>query len=634
MAGSFTDVRNTRRVPPRTRRAASAPTPSRTPAATDPRRTAEPAARSSGRKDAATPTPRKRATGGAAEASASPAAAGRTRAGRAGGTAAGTSAAATSAGGPAAGTKTGGTRTARRAAVAKTAGDTTAQDTTVGTGTPARATRSAAAGKAATSSATASKGAASRATASRATASTATASRATASRATASKARRTAGNTPAPDGTAAEGTAAKGSAAKSPAAKSTAAEGGAGGTAATRRAAAGSPAATRTAKTPAAQSPPARAAKNPTASEPARKASTRTTSTRTTTSSTPADQPRRARPARPAAAPTAAGVDPATDILVGDGHVADHTGPDGSDGAGGLVPPRPAPRRPGLIPTDIADALSSVIARATGEIRKYEKGSRKGGDIEDVHKMRVATRRIRAYLKAARPVMDHAAADGLRADLRDVAAALGVVRDLDVMIDRLHQEADGLGSPDTEALGVLIDHLDGERTQARSALVEALDAPGYPALLTELDVAAAAPPVADPWADLHELAGKEWRKLDKAHRVLHRAHGDDPPDDDLHELRIWGKRARYTAELLRDKGPATDFLAALAALQEVLGDHQDAHVLEERLRRLVVEAGDPQAGVAAGRIVQLCVQARKAARAAYPAAWDAVEAAAERAFPA
>nr|WP_240189019.1 CHAD domain-containing protein [Nakamurella flavida] len=277
--------------------------------------------------------------------------------------------------------------------------------------------------------------------------------------------------------------------------------------------------------------------------------------------------------------------------------------------------------------------MSAVIARATGEIRKYEKGSRKGGDIEDVHKMRVATRRIRAYLKAARPVMDHAAADGLRADLRDVAAALGVVRDLDVMIDRLHQEADGLGSPDTEALGVLIDHLDAERTQARAALVEALDAPGYPALLTELDGAADAPPIADPWADLHELAGKEWRKLDKAHRALHRAHGDDPPDDDLHELRIWGKRARYSAELLRD-GSVKDFLAALAALQEVLGDHQDASVLEERLRRLVTEAGDPRAGVAAGRIVQLCVQARRRARDAYPDAWEAVTDAARQAFPA
>jgi CHAD domain-containing protein len=219
-----------------------------------------------------------------------------------------------------------------------------------------------------------------------------------------------------------------------------------------------------------------------------------------------------------------------------------------------LAPPRPAPRRPGLIPTDIADSIGPVLGKAVADIRAHEDGSRRGGDIEDVHKMRVATRRVRAYLKAARPALDRTAADRLRGDVRELAGTLGVIRDHDVMIDRLHTEAAQLGDPDTGGLEHLISRLETERIAGRDRLVSELDDPSYQALLAELEEAAAQPPVADPWADLHELAADEWRTLQKAHRKLHRTFGKNPPDDELHELRIFGKRARYAAELLHEKG--------------------------------------------------------------------------------
>lgn len=348
--------------------------------------------------------------------------------------------------------------------------------------------------------------------------------------------------------------------------------------------------------------------------------------------------PTRTRPSRAAAAPRPALValpspNPGSDLENGAPVGQDLPAPTAAL-ANGLAPPRPAPRRPGLIPTDIADALRAVLRKATAEIRKHEHGSRRGGDIEDVHKMRVATRRIRAYLKAGRPTLDADVADGLRGDLSDLASALGVIRDHDVMIDRLHVEATELGEPDAGALESLIGQLDAQRTAGRSSLVDELDDPGYQALLANLDRAAANPPVSDPWADLHELAAGQWRRLDKAHRTLHRTFGDDPPDDPLHELRIFGKRARYSAELLQDRGRVDEFLAALADLQEVLGNHQDARVLEDRLRELVAESRDPHAAIAAGRVIQRCVERRTAARQAYPDAWRRAAAAAKAAFPA
>lgn len=299
-----------------------------------------------------------------------------------------------------------------------------------------------------------------------------------------------------------------------------------------------------------------------------------------------------------------------------------------------LAPPRPAPRRPGLIPTDIADAISAVVGKATRAMRQNEAGSRHGGEIENVHQMRVATRRIRAYLKAAKPALDPAAADSLRVDLSDLAQALGVVRDLDVMIEQLHSEAAALGEPDTAALEGLIGSLDAERTAARRALVAQLDDPQYDALLIELDDTTDKPPVANPWADLKELGAVEYRRLAKAHRKMARAYGTDPPDDDLHALRILGKRARYTAELQRKSAPMTEFLEALAGLQEVLGNHQDASVLEDQLRTMVSASSDTAAAIAAGRVIQGARERKVAARQAFPAVWKAVHQAAEVAYPA
>lgn len=338
-----------------------------------------------------------------------------------------------------------------------------------------------------------------------------------------------------------------------------------------------------------------------------------------------ATRPARKRPRKAGSAtPQAAVPEDGPSQLVDGEEVLDHQA---------LAPPRPAPRRPGLIPTDIADSIGPVLGKAVADIKAHEDGSRRGGDIEDVHKMRVATRRVRAYLKAARPALDRVATDRLRGDVRELAGTLGVIRDHDVMIDRLHKEAAILGDPDTGALEHLISRLETERIAGRDRLVSELDDPAYQALLAELEDAANQPPVADPWADLHELAAAEWRTLRKARNKLHRTFGKNPPNDELHELRIYGKRSRYAAELLHEKGDIGAFLEALAGLQEVLGDHQDACVLEDRLRELVAEVGDPHAGVAAGRVIQGCRDRRVVARAAYPDAWKKAEAAARKAFP-
>ena len=298
-----------------------------------------------------------------------------------------------------------------------------------------------------------------------------------------------------------------------------------------------------------------------------------------------------------------------------------------------LAPPIPAPRRPGLIPTEIADTIGPVLGKAIADIKAHEDGSRRGGDIEDVHKMRVATRRVRAYLKAARPALDRVATDRLRADVRELAGTLGVIRDNDVMIHQLHIEAGLLGDPDTGALEHLITRLDTERIAGRDRLISELD---DPVVRGAVGRAERPPRCSRRWltrgptcTSWPPTSGGCWtRRIANCTGRSARTHRTTSCTN----LRIYGKRARYAAELLHDKGAVSGFLAALAAFQEVLGNHQDACVLEDRLRELVEESGDARAGIAAGRVIQGCHERRIAARAAYPAAWKKAEAAGRKAF--
>ena len=250
-------------------------------------------------------------------------------------------------------------------------------------------------------------------------------------------------------------------------------------------------------------------------------------------------------------------------------------------------------------------------------------GTRLGQDPEHLHRHRVAVRRLRAILRAARPMLDARASEPLRAELRTLGGALGPVRDLDVLIGHLRASAATLGEPDAAGAEPILAQLAREREQARAALLEELSSPGYMDLLDRLAAFAADPPVVDTTAGLRELARAEFQKLRRAERRL----GSDPADAELHALRIRVKRLRYSVELA-DPGLRSwqRVISRTKRLQDVLGDHQDAHVAEERLRELT---GRRKAvHLAAGRLIERERERRLQARAAYPALMNELDRAA------
>jgi CHAD domain-containing protein len=108
---------------------------------------------------------------------------------------------------------------------------------------------------------------------------------------------------------------------------------------------------------------------------------------------------------------------------------------------------------------------------------------------------------------------------------------------------------------------------------------------------------------------------------------------EDPPDDELHALRIHGKRLRYAAELARRSvkkkrsAQITKLIEATKELQTVLGDHQDAVVAADRMRT-ILDVVDTRLGFIAGRIAEREWAKRAKARTDWPGIWAEVDAAA------
>jgi CHAD domain-containing protein len=261
------------------------------------------------------------------------------------------------------------------------------------------------------------------------------------------------------------------------------------------------------------------------------------------------------------------------------------------------------------------DALRALLRRQLREIHAHDPGTRLGADPESLHDMRVAVRRARALLRAGRRLVS-TDTSALRADLKGLGATLGAVRDLDVLLDRLRREAVELGAPDDAAADAMLQRLELERAEARTAMLAELDGAAYLSLLDRFEQAVDGLEPSGHRVSLGALARKELRRAQTVVRAL----PPDPSDSELHEVRKLDKRARYAAELAgHDK-----VVKRAKELQDLLGAHQDAVVAEERLRALAADAS-PAEALAAGRLIDRERAVRAETRAAWRATWARLE---------
>ena len=265
--------------------------------------------------------------------------------------------------------------------------------------------------------------------------------------------------------------------------------------------------------------------------------------------------------------------------------------------ARGLTPPEEPDFGPELVDPSLTlgETAYAVMRRQLVRFLRHEPGVRLGEDPEEMHDMRVASRRLRAALQAFEPALTERARR-FEPELKHFAVVLGEVRDLDVQLEQVEGWISDSPEEDREPLQELRGALYSQREAARERMLSELDSRRYERLVDTLSrmlrlgpsrrnrlsgapVAAVAP----------DLVRHGYLRVRKAGDRL----GAESSAEEYHKLRKRCKRLRYLVEFLEEVygGPARKLVKRIKPLQDVLGELQDAEVARQQLRRLATEPG-------------------------------------------
>ena len=285
---------------------------------------------------------------------------------------------------------------------------------------------------------------------------------------------------------------------------------------------------------------------------------------------------------------------------------------------------------PALDPAAPTGAAVRLLLRSLLETVRSCEQDLPENDPEAVHDLRVAVRRARCMVGQLRGALAGDELERLREDLRWLGALTGPSRDRDVLHAWLETLRPALAPDEGPAFDALVARVSLERDQARRDLLEGWGSARLERSLDEWERIAVAPErrnLASPDGDrpIGEMAAKAidraWRRL-----VRHgRAVSDGAPAEALHRVRIDGKKIRYLLELFRSAYPSVDLgptITALKALQDCLGELNDAANREQALRRLAHALADDGAAadtlLVAGRLMERARGTGAAARARFP----------------
>jgi triphosphatase len=244
------------------------------------------------------------------------------------------------------------------------------------------------------------------------------------------------------------------------------------------------------------------------------------------------------------------------------------------------------PTSPGIKADDpLGEAGRKVLRMHLARMLHFEAGARLGEDAEELHRMRVATRRMRAAWRVFDGAYRRKVQQRYVKELRSVARALGEVRDIDVLLEHLDDYMSRLPAPGRTALEPLRNAWRRDREVARKALVDRLDSRQYRQFVDDYLDFTESPGAAEVRLPLgqpslvRDTAGS--RILQAYERV--RAYQTIITWADvgtLHALRIEGKRLRYTLEYFSEVLPvnARQLIVGVTQMQDHLGLLNDADV--------------------------------------------------------
>lgn len=251
--------------------------------------------------------------------------------------------------------------------------------------------------------------------------------------------------------------------------------------------------------------------------------------------------------------------------------------------------PFPEPMKsPGVEPDDtLAEAGRKTLRYHFAEMLRHEEGTKLGEDIEALHDMRVAVRRMRVTFEIFQDAFAKKVIQSHRKGLRAIGRSLGRVRDLDVFMEKANHYLEALPEKQHTGLSPLLNAWEEQRQIARERMSKFLEGDGYQSFLDDFNIF-----VNTPGAGAKK-GGEDYHVPNIVRHVAPvmiynrlgavRAYEqilDTARIEQLHELRIEFKRLRYTMEFFREVlGPEAKLIVEeIKTVQDHLGDLNDADV--------------------------------------------------------
>ena len=271
--------------------------------------------------------------------------------------------------------------------------------------------------------------------------------------------------------------------------------------------------------------------------------------------------------------------------------------------------------KPGLLPDEsMEDAARKVLAYYFHTMLTFEPIIRRGlapepdqppVDLtEPIHDMRVTTRRLRSALRLFAPFLPKKKVKRFRKTLGDIGTALGEVRDLDVLGIKAGKYMETLTEERRQELAALLGDWHSRLLVAKESLRAVLDSTAYEHFTMEfaqfVTVTSGRP---------REISAQPTAARHVVPRLIYEQYGivrayetvlENAPLDLLHDLRIQAKRLRYMLDSFEEilGGDVKTVIEAVKALQDHLGDLQDARVANQLMREYTSRVDERQSTAA------------------------------------
>ena len=251
---------------------------------------------------------------------------------------------------------------------------------------------------------------------------------------------------------------------------------------------------------------------------------------------------------------------------------------------------------------DVLRCVKVVLATRLAEMCTLRANALNFEDIEGVHDMRVASRRLRSAVGDFSVFVRRRDLRRLKKGIRDVAGALGGVRDEDVAIAALEKLAGKAPAEIADGIERLTDERRRTRDERRGILLNAIAEDRLARIQQQWHVALDEVTLAARWREKSDQTGagfdhltfrdagriiitERWNELDSLSTALYRPHETIP----LHEMRIAAKKLRYAIELFAQCwGDAMiPFAKEIASMQSSLGELHDCDVWIEWLGEML-----------------------------------------------